>query len=234
MKIVILMAGIGSRLGNPFPKCLTPLRDGYTILDHQLENLSDFTGDIIGVVGFKKEMIMEAHPELLFCYNPRYDQTNTSQSLRSALVHVQDEDVLFLNGDVVFDRRILPALLESQDSCMAVVTARVGEEEVKFSLGANGCINAVSKTVAEPLGEAIGINLVRAKDIPQFKECLARCADDDYFERAFEACVNQGLVLRAVDVSAFPCIEIDFVDDLDRAKEILLPIKDTARQSDAR
>lgn len=35
MKVVILMAGIGSRLGSKLPKCLTPLKTDYTILDHQ-------------------------------------------------------------------------------------------------------------------------------------------------------------------------------------------------------
>jgi choline kinase len=52
MKVVILMAGIGSRLGSKLPKCLTPLKTGYTILDHQLENLTAFAGDIVAVVGF--------------------------------------------------------------------------------------------------------------------------------------------------------------------------------------
>ena len=75
MKVVILLAGIGSRLGNSLPKCLTPLRPDYAILDHQLENLEAFAGDILAVVGFKKEIILERHPELLFAYNPRFDQS---------------------------------------------------------------------------------------------------------------------------------------------------------------
>ena len=39
MKIVILAAGIGSRLGNPLPKPLTLLKNGQSIMQQQIENL---------------------------------------------------------------------------------------------------------------------------------------------------------------------------------------------------
>lgn len=221
MKVVILMAGIGTRLGYPVPKCLTPLRPNHTILDHQLENLQGFAGNVIAVVGFKKELILERHPELRFVYNSQYDRTNTSQSLLAALPHVRDEDMLLLNGDVVFDPRIIPALLACKDSCMAVVKCPVADEEVKFSLGAEGRISAVSKSVAEPAGEAIGINLIRARDLDLVRSGLERCGPMDYFERGFEFAIDEGLVLGHVDVTALPCIEVDFIDDLNRAKEMI-------------
>ena len=60
MKIVILAAGIGSRLGNPFPKPLTSLKNGDTILKQQIINLTSYFNfdDISIVVGFKKDLIM--------------------------------------------------------------------------------------------------------------------------------------------------------------------------------
>src|ERR1041385_237064 len=124
---------------------------------------------------------MERHPELLFAYNPRFDQTNTSQSLLCAIDHVIGEDVLWLNGDVVFDRRIIAKLLRCPSSCMAVITSKVSEEEVKFELDKDGWISAVSKTVANGSGEAIGINLVRTADLPVFTNALKRCSHNDYF-----------------------------------------------------
>jgi len=220
MKVVILMAGIGSRLGNPFPKCLTPLRENLCILDHQLMNLAEFSGQIIGVVGFKKDLVMERHPELMFVYNPRYDQTNTSKSLLAALEHFENEDVLWLNGDVVFDKRILPELLKCQHSCMAVVTSKVGEEEIKFTTNERGFINAVSKQVAHARGEAVGINLIRAKDIGLFTQTLRECADQDYFEKGLELALTRGLELKPVDVTHLPCLEVDFPSDLEAAKQL--------------
>ena len=220
MKVIILMAGIGSRLGNPFPKCLTPLKVGYTILDQQLSNLSEFKGNIISVVGFKKDLIMEAHPELLFVYNPRYDQTNTSKSLLAVLEHIDNEDVLWLNGDVVFDKRILPELLKCEHSGMAVITSKVSDEEIKFTVDERGFIKAVSKKVAPALGEAIGINLVRSRDLPVFKATLRACADTDYFEKGLELAIGRGLKLYPVDVTQYPCVEVDFPADLETAKQL--------------
>ena len=112
MKIVILAAGIGSRLGNPFPKPLTPLKNGKSIMEMQIESLSNqfSIDDINVVVGFKKDLIMERFPELMFIYNPFFDRTNTSKSLLQALRKNKKNDVLWLNGDVVFDGKLLQLL----------------------------------------------------------------------------------------------------------------------------
>ena len=58
MKIIILAAGIGSRLGNPFPKPLTPLKNGKSIMKMQVENMTSRydVDDINVVVGFKKDL----------------------------------------------------------------------------------------------------------------------------------------------------------------------------------
>ena len=68
MKAVILAAGIGSRLGKPHPKPLTELSTGETIMQRQVEALSEFVGEdnIIIVVGFKKDLIMEAFSNQMY------------------------------------------------------------------------------------------------------------------------------------------------------------------------
>jgi choline kinase len=220
MKCVILMAGIGSRLGNPFPKCLTPLTDQQTILDHQLAKLDVYKGHVICVVGFKKDLVMERHPELVFVYNNRYDRTNTAKSLLCALEHIHGEDVLWLNGDVVFDARVIAALVRRRGSCMAVNKSRVGQEEIKYRTRDDGTISEVSKQVTNAEGEALGVNLIRARDLELFKKCLRIVSDRDYFERALELAIGRGLKLYPVDVSRFDCLEVDFPDDLSRAQAL--------------
>ena len=82
-QITILAAGMGTRLGKPWPKPLTPLNDGRTIMEQQMSNIASAFGDaarVSVVVGFKMEMIMEAHPRAVFIYNELFDQTNTSKS----------------------------------------------------------------------------------------------------------------------------------------------------------
>ena len=39
VQVVIFAAGMGTRLGKPWPKPLTPLADGRSILQQQIENV---------------------------------------------------------------------------------------------------------------------------------------------------------------------------------------------------
>ena len=55
VQAVILAAGMGTRLGRPWPKPLTPLSDGRTIMKQQMDNLAiafDDTFRVMIVVGF--------------------------------------------------------------------------------------------------------------------------------------------------------------------------------------
>ena len=45
LQVVILAAGMGTRLGKPWPKPLTPLADGRSIMQQQLENVEKVFGD---------------------------------------------------------------------------------------------------------------------------------------------------------------------------------------------
>ncbi|MCK0147573.1 phosphocholine cytidylyltransferase family protein [Arenibacter sp. F26102] len=225
MKIVILAAGIGSRLGNPFPKPLTPLKNGKCIMEMQVNNLDETFNihDINVVVGFKKDLIMERFPELTYIYNPFFDQTNTSKSLLKALKKNRDKSVLWLNGDVVFDVRLLSVLkpyIDKNQSFVAVNTSKVADEEVKYTLNDN-YIDKLSKTVKNGLGEAVGINFIAAKDINSFIDRLEECDDNDYFERGLEISIEKdGLKISAVDISAFDCMEVDFKEDLENANTL--------------
>ena len=169
LKIVILAAGIGSRLGNPFPKPLTPLKNGETIMGRQLKNISAYfdINNVTTVVGFKKDLIMERFPEVNYVYNPYFDQTNTSKSLLQALKKHRGKSVLWLNGDVVFDEKLISVLLKDineDNSFIAVNTSSVAEEEVKYTLK-NNYVFKLSKKVKNALGEAVGINFISKKDL---------------------------------------------------------------------
>ena len=225
MKIVILAAGIGSRLGNPFPKPLTPLNNGKSIMGMQVENLTLHynVDDINTVVGFKKDLIMERFPELTYIYNPFFDRTNTSKSLLKALKKNKNESVLWLNGDVVFDEKLLNILnpfIKKEQSFVAVNTSKVAEEEVKYTLKEN-FIDQLSKTVKNGMGEAVGINYIAAKDIQFLINRLEECADNDYFERGIELAIEKDrLKVCAVDISAYDCMEVDFKEDLENANNL--------------
>lgn len=223
-QIVILAAGMGSRLGRSLPKSLTTLHDGRTIMQQQFDNIRyafGTTAKVTTVVGYKLEHIVDAFPDASYVYNEQYDQTNTSKSLMRALQASKDGGVLWMNGDVVFDPEALvrgAQLVERDQSFVTVNTAQVSDEEVKYTTDAEGYIKELSKTVKNGLGEAVGINYISARDKAALLRQLRRVEDQDYFERGIELAIAQnGLRVEPVDISDLYAVEVDFAEDLERA-----------------
>ena len=223
-QIVILAAGMGSRLGRSLPKPLTELGDGRTIMQQQFDNIHHAFGNaahVTIVVGYKLEHIIESFPDASFVYNEQYDQTNTSKSLMRALQASTPGGVLWMNGDVVFDPTALDraaAMVARDQSFVSVNTAKVSDEEVKYTVDAEGFIKQLSKSVTGGLGEAVGINYISRDDKAVLLRQLRKVADQDYFERGIELAIEQdGIRMEPLDISDLYAVEIDFAEDLERA-----------------
>ena len=226
-QIVILAAGMGSRLGRSLPKPLTELSDGRTIMQQQFDNIRAAFGAaarVTIVVGYKSEHIVEAFPEANFVYNESYDSTNTSKSLLRALKATGKSGVLWMNGDVVFDPRALVRaadMIDGDRSFVSVNTDKVSDEEVKYTVDAHGYIDQLSKQVTNALGEAVGINYVSSADKSALIRQLGRVPDQEYFEGGIEAAIREdGLRWTPVDISDLYAVEIDFAEDLERANAL--------------
>jgi choline kinase len=226
-QVVILAAGLGTRLGRPHPKPLTRLQSGESIMRRAVNSLRVAYDDVhvTAVIGFKLDLVIEAMPDISFVYNEVYDSTNTSKSLLKALALSQEGGVLWMNGDVVFDPRVLPMLREHIDSGRSFVcvnTESVAEEEVKYTLDDDGYIKELSKRVVGGLGEAVGINFVGADDKATLLRRLEEVDDQEYFEGGLElAIAEDGLRVEALDISEFHIVEVDFDEDLTRANEFV-------------
>jgi choline kinase len=195
-------------------------------MQQQMENVRTVFGDkarVTVVVGFKLEMIMEAHPTASFVYNEVYDQTNTSKSLLRALRASQESGVLWLNGDVVFDHKVLERVADriiADKSFVCVNTSATADEEVKYTVDTQGYIKELSKTVKGALGEAVGINFISSREKADVITQLDACGEQDYFERGLELAIEKhGLQMEPIDISDLFAVEVDFQDDLDRANK---------------
>jgi CDP-glycerol glycerophosphotransferase len=223
VEVVILAAGMGTRLGRPHPKPLTRLPDGRSFLRQQVDNARDVLGAdvrITVVVGFKADLLLEECPDVVFAYNEVFDQTNTAASLLKGMRATRG-DVVWMNGDVVFEPEVLErvrASLAARRSCVCVRRGVVSDEEVTYTLAGDGTIAAIAKRLADGLGEAVGINAVTAEDVPAVVAGLQQCGEDDYFERGLELAVAAGTRLHPVDITDLFAIEVDFESDLDQVR----------------
>jgi len=218
---------MGSRLGRSLPKPLTELSDGRSIMQQQHDNIRAAFGAearITTVVGYRAETIVEAFPHVDYVYNDRYDQTNTSKSLLRALNATGRSGVLWMNGDVVFDPRALVRaadMIDEDRSFVSVNTDKVSDEEVKYTVDAEGFIHKLSKQVVGGLGEAVGINYVSSADKQALIRQLGRVDDQEYLEGGIEAAIAEdGLLWSPIDISDMYAVEIDFAEDLERANNL--------------
>ena len=112
MKLVILNAGIGSRLGNITknkPKCLLNLINGYaTLLENQLKIFKNF--EILLVLGYKCEIIIDVikkFKNVKYIINNEYLETNNMYSVYLSKNFVGDDSFFVINGDIYIEEGIL-------------------------------------------------------------------------------------------------------------------------------
>lgn len=126
MNAIILAAGQGTRL-RPLtdhqPKCLVPLA-GKPLLEHQRETLNQAgISDIHVVGGYLAEQLQR--PGITLHINPDYASTNMVSTLFAAeAVMTGASDLIISYGDIVFEPRVLEALL----ACDAPIALAVDSE----------------------------------------------------------------------------------------------------------
>ncbi|MCX6134767.1 MAG: phosphocholine cytidylyltransferase family protein [Ignavibacteriales bacterium] len=246
MKAVILAAGSATRmrpLSDSHPKCLLAV-GGKPILQRVIENVAAAGISQIGlVIGYKAEAIRSFVKKqfpflrIRFVVNPKYESTNNAFSLlmarefflNKANSAVPLQDLLLLDADILFSPDLLPHLLsrEASNKVAVRVEGTHDEEEVRVRVRDEGTILSIGKTVplAETLGESIGIEVFSSSIARRLFEVIeqrvrAGAGRTEFYESSFQALIDEGAELHAVDVSRFPSMEIDTPDDL-RAAEAM-------------
>lgn len=239
---VILAAGRGSRL-EPYtadrPKCLTEL-GGITLIERQLATLrAASVADIVIVAGYLADMLML--PGTRRVVNARWQTTNMVESLFAAETQFA-EDMVVAYGDIVYEPRVLDALLASPHDISVVIDRRWRAYwEYRFedsladaeSLRVNeaGRITDIGNEVAdieEIQGQYIGLMRFQGAGITALRHARAGLGRIERpwmkrrpVERAFMTDLLMELILTGHDVHAVPVdggwLEIDTVEDYRKA-----------------
>ena len=156
MKAIILAAGRGQRLRpitDTVPKCLVPV-NGRPILEYQLAALSGSgIRKCVVVVGYLASQIEQRFGssyggmDISYVFNPEFSSTNNIYSLWLAR-HEVDDDILLLEGDLLFEKDIIAELLSTRLLDTAVldnfdlsmdgtVVIPMGNQAVRMVLKAN-------------------------------------------------------------------------------------------------
>lgn len=225
---LILAAGTGTRLGSRSPKCLARV-GGRSLLDLQLEALARSGADnVTVVVGYRHEEVRAAaFGEANFVYNPRFAETNSLYSFLLAQAAVKD-DVLVLNGDVLFPFELLRRLLEPEGSAFAFDSGSgLEDEHMKVQLS-RGRLVRMSKQLptAQVHGENVGVLHLSAQTAQAAFLAAAELVSAGHHRAWIGSAVTAiagGHEILGVDMLGLPWVEIDFPADLALARSEVWP-----------
>lgn len=231
MKTIILASGAGRRLRHltdQLPKPLIKVGDK-TILDYQLESLIKHGIDEIVITTGPFREKLEEHVrknyavKSQFIHNPQYEVTNYVYTL-SLTKNVIDSDILLLHGDLLFEDTLIRKLIDASGN-RVLVNRKIeppekdfkalieNERVIKIGVGLSGS----NAHFCAPMYKFSKVDFLcwLAKTNSFIKQGKVNC----YAEDAFNEISNE-IVLRPLYFEEF-CVEIDTVDDLERAKSWL-------------
>lgn len=149
MKVIILAAGKGSRLGEfhgDKPKCLLKIGEE-SLLEREIRFIKEAgikESDIYVVGGYKYELLKGIASNLII--NEEYERKDNSYSLFLALQSVPDDDVMILDSDLYFEKGILnELLLESHANVLMSKASKDEKESTGIVTDKNGKVSAIGK-----------------------------------------------------------------------------------------
>ena len=250
MKGMILSAGMGTRLDpltRTCPKCMVHVA-GRPMMEYQLDALSRAGIDRCTIViGYMAEAVRDYFGanyrgvSLDYVENTIYAETNNLYSFWLAKPQL-DDDVLLLEGDLVFDDHLVSQLVRADGENVAIVDrfqshmdgtvifANDGQAQsmvLKVDQGARFDYSLALKTVnmyrlsRKTLAETI---------LPEMEEFLEKGRTNQYYEAAFAKLIETGRMSMAVmNTGRHKWAEVDTLEDLREAEKMFASAFTTVR-----
>ena len=232
MRAIILAAGVGKRIGggaSEQPKCLIEL-EGRTLLARMLDTLAE-TGVpdavvVVGYLGSQVEAAVAGRQGVRTVYNPEFRKGAILSlwSARSEFAH----DLLIMDADVLFPAAMLRRLVESpHQNCFLMDPRAANDGEAQMLTARGGRVIDIARGLRgdfDACGESVGFLKLSRSGAAVLHGLLAQAlqAGDDGIEHeeVYPALMRE-LVIGYECVDDLPWMEIDFEEDVTRARELL-------------
>jgi choline kinase len=245
MRAIILAAGRGLRLQQPEdmqePKCLLRF-DGKTLLERHLHMLRGAgIEEVVLGLGFRHELVSNEldrlgwlpRPEIVI--NARFDLGSVLTVHTVADAMTRGGEVLLMDADVLYDERIMRALVAGSRPVNRLLLDRdfeAGDEPVKLCLR-GGVPIELRKQLApdlnyEIIGESVGFFRFDEAGARRLADLVRGYVESERSHMPHEEAVRDLIIehsqtLEVADVTGSPWIEIDFAVDVVRAAKEVLP-----------
>jgi choline kinase len=245
MRAIILAAGRGLRLMQPedsqVPKCLLRF-DGMSLLERHLRMLRNGgIEDVVLALGFRHDLVeaeltrlgWQPRPEIVLNMRFELGSVLTVHTLADAMT--RGGEVLLMDADVLYDERILKALLGGNHPVNRLLIDREfeeGDEPVKLCLLGGEPVELRKHVPADAkydtIGESVGFFRFDHGGARRLAALVARYVENGLAHAPHEEAVRDLIrertqILEVTDITGDPWIEIDFAIDVERAAREVLP-----------
>jgi len=241
-RAVILAAGTGTRMGSltaDRPKAMLDV-DGRSLIERQLDALAAFgIVDVTIVAGYRRERLRDhLGRRVRFVENARYRETNSLYSLSLAR-ETLGRGAIVMNSDVLVSPALLGRLVDAPvDDALLVDRAGALDDEVMKVRIWQGFAIDFGKDLApwDADGENVGILKFGAdggRRLVRHLDALIGAGQvNAWAPRAFRALAPEW-PLRVVATDGLPWTEIDFPEDLERARQMVdaAPVRRSDRRA---
>jgi len=186
--------------------------------------------DIFVVLGYHAKQIKELlDNRVSYILNKEFATTNNIYSLWCARNELKGNAFVCLYSDVFFDRTILKDCLEKEGDIVLAVETNLVPETCRVKIK-EGLIKGIGKEIpdSEASGNFIGISKFSKIGSEILFEEIERTIQDGenldaYFIKSLDELINRGQHVYYSEVSGRVWIDIDTMDDLERAINELYP-----------
>jgi choline kinase len=243
MNAILYAAGRATRLGREHalrPKILLEFGGRMLLEWHVIRLVKIGVRSIFVVTGYERLQIQAALPplrerhgvELRELYNPDFCEGSVL-SMMVSLPEIQKttSNILLMDGDVLYDARMLPALVQSQHRTALLIDrsySTADDDPVLVPMRGGKPFDFVKRWQgqADQVGESVGFFKLDAEDVPLLvTETCARLAGAgrlDSLDDVLRVLVKRGR-FGAEDVTGMAWTEIDFPHDVEFALSQILP-----------
>ena len=146
--VVLISAGIGTRIKSNEPRALIPYKNT-TIIEHQIKTISNSFNkcNIVVVCGYEAHKInkkLEPYKNVRVVENENFETTGSASSMRLGFNNTKNEKVILIHGDLIFNTQTLQNLDYRQSFLLVDSQDMIKEREVGVVITENKYASTLS------------------------------------------------------------------------------------------